>query len=298
MNIYKKIAEQKKYLEDLGYNVLYIGLYGSQNYNLDDENSDIDLRAVILPTLEQIIKRDIVSKKYETNIGDIDVKDVFTYYDVVKKGNFSFIEPMQTQWFIGDKYLRELFGKTPLNYMSCKGDMYSKAKVFRHPYPSKEKEISKWGYDPKQLHHIFRLLDLLELKDESISYLKYDKNNKQRQWLYDIKKNKNDIIETLHSAKYIDISTVDTIKSWIDENTKQIIPTNYKYKPVEIKDDIVKYIINKLKVDIFKTPITSAREYRTFSQGIPKNDLSKFAELKKYKNKDISYIVYETLEIL
>lgn len=294
--IFKKINIQKRYLEEKGYNVLYIGLYGSQNYNLHDEHSDIDLRAIILPTLEQIIKRDTISIKYSNEIGDIDVKDIMTYYEVVRKGNFSFIEPMQTKWFIGDKYIKELFSAIPLNYMSLKGDMYSKAKVFRHPYPSKEKEISQWGYDPKQLHHIFRMLDILRLRDDSVSFLKYGEElNYQRQWLYDIKKNNNDIIQTL---QWINISTIETIKAWIDEQTKDIIPSDYKYTPVGFRDKIVEYIKNQLRKTMFNSPITSAREYRTFGKGIPKDDLKKFEELKKYKDDDICYIVYETLEIL
>ena len=48
--IYKQLSRYKKILEDKGYNVIYVGLYGSQNYNLDDEESDIDAKAIIVPT--------------------------------------------------------------------------------------------------------------------------------------------------------------------------------------------------------------------------------------------------------
>ena len=40
--IYIRLREYKKILEEKGFNVIYIGLYGSQNYNVDDEQSDID----------------------------------------------------------------------------------------------------------------------------------------------------------------------------------------------------------------------------------------------------------------
>ena len=33
--IFKTLNDYKKMLENKGYNVIYIGLYGSQNYNLD-----------------------------------------------------------------------------------------------------------------------------------------------------------------------------------------------------------------------------------------------------------------------
>lgn len=294
MEIFKKISAQKKYIESLGYKVLYIGLNGSQNYSLDDESSDIDLRAIVLPTIEQVIRREKISIKYSTEIGDVDVKDVMTYYEVVRKGNFSFIEPMQTKWFIGDKYLRGLFGTIKLNYMSLYGDVFSKIKVFRHPFPSKNKEISKWGYDPKQLHHVYRLIDLLELKDESVSYIDYANNTERKEFLYNIKRNKDNIIEKLE----VDISTKESMEKWAKEKLNKLIPKEYKYEQVEKQFEVVEYIKNKIKENLFKSPVTSARHHRTFNQNAPKNDLEKFEKLRELKGKDVSYIVYEILEIL
>ena len=40
------------------------------------------------------------------------------------------------------------------------------------------------------------------------------------------------------------------------------------------------------------------RKVRTFDDGIPKSDLKKFKKLEEYKDKDVSYLVYEALEIL
>ena len=41
--IYITLNKYKKELEQRGYKVIYIGLYGSQNYNCSDEFSDIDV---------------------------------------------------------------------------------------------------------------------------------------------------------------------------------------------------------------------------------------------------------------
>ena len=89
--IFQELSNYKKILEEKGYNVIYIGLYGSQNYNLDDELSDIDVKAIILPTLHDIIFRKVTSTTIECEKGNIDVKDLLTFYDVIKKGNFSYI---------------------------------------------------------------------------------------------------------------------------------------------------------------------------------------------------------------
>ena len=106
--IFKTLGEYKKILEDNGYTVIYIGLYGSQNYNLDDNESDIDVKAIILPSLHDIIFRNITRKTIECNNGNIDVKDLITFYDIIKKGNFSYIESIETKYSIGDKYIKEL----------------------------------------------------------------------------------------------------------------------------------------------------------------------------------------------
>jgi len=264
---------------------------------MEDEASDIDLRAIVIPSLDQIINRTKISKKYITEYGDIDVKDLLTYYEVVRKGNFSFIEPFQTKWFIGDKKLKEMFSKIPLNLKSVKGAMLEKAKAFRHEYPSKKKEIAQWGYDPKQLHHIIRLIDLLKRYDSSISYISYDKEDVMSKHLMAVKRNTHNCINSL---THIDTSSFETLKTYINNTIfeYELIPEDYKYIQVEMSIEISGYLKSHLKLEVNNTSIKSARQYRTFSQVIPKNDLKKFPELKQYTGQDISYIVYETVEIL
>ena len=122
-------AEFAATAEEKGYKVIYIGLYGSQNYNLDDEESDIDVKAIIMPTLHDIIFRKVTSATIECEKGNIDVKDLITFYDVIKKGNFSYIESIQTKYSIGDKYIKELFSQFKVNKKSMLGAMYEKRKA-------------------------------------------------------------------------------------------------------------------------------------------------------------------------
>ena len=42
------------------YNYMYMGLYGSQNYNLDTEDSDIDAKAIVVPSLGDLINSEAV----------------------------------------------------------------------------------------------------------------------------------------------------------------------------------------------------------------------------------------------
>lgn len=287
--IFKTLNDYKKDLENKGYQVIYIGLYGSQNYNVDDKKSDIDARAIILPSLQDIIFRKVTSKKYSYDTGEVDVKDLITYYDVIKKGNFSFIEPIDTEYYIGDKYIKELFKQIRPNPKSMLGAMYEKRKALTHEYPSKKEEFKKWGCDPKQYHHIVRLHWIIYhncFHQDAVSYLSYE--GKDRKLMLAIKRNSNNE-SVIDMEKKSDV-LIEIAKEYVDK-----MPL---YKPVNLDEEINSYIEKEIKKNLFKTPITAAREVRTFGNEIPKQDLAKFTELQKYKDKDISYIVYESLEIL
>jgi len=292
--IFETLGKYKKILENKGYKVLYIGLYGSQNYSVDDELSDIDCKAIILPTLHDIIFRKVTSSTIECENGSIDVKDLITFYDVIKKGNFSYIESIDTKYSIGDKKIKEMFGKFKPNLKSILGAMYEKRKALTHEYPSKKEEFKKWGCDPKQYHHIIRLYDLLDYNIRNktyYSYLNYDNplvGSRSKEAMIELKRNTNNVSKDVmeeQSDLYI-------------ERAKNLIDYNYVYEVINIDEEINKYIEDKIKFELSQTNVTSAREIRTFNNPIPKKDLEKFPVLEQYKGEDISYIVYESIEIL
>lgn len=290
--IFKELSNYKRILEEKGYNVIYIGLYGSQNYNLDDEQSDIDVKAIIMPSLHDIIFRKVTSKTIECEKGNIDVKDLLTFYDVIRKGNFSYIESIQTEYSIGDKYIKGLFKENfKPNLKSMLGAMHEKRKALTHEYPSKTKEFELWGFDPKQHHHIVRLADLLAYNSKNCycdSFIKYNDNDDFREHLINLKRNKH-----LLSKEFVEQDSDEII-----EQAKLLIPEDYVYEAANIDDEINKYIEDKIKIELRNTDTSYAREIRTFDNPIPSKDLEKFPILEQYKGKDISYIVTESIEIL
>lgn len=291
--IFKTLSSYKSILEEKGYNVIYIGLYGSQNYNVDDEFSDIDCKAIVLPSLHDIIFRKVTSKTIELENGAIDVKDLITFYDVIRKGNFSYIESIDTDYFIGDKYIKELFRQIKPNLKSILGAMYEKRKALTHEYPSKTKEFEKWGFDPKQYHHIVRLYDLVHyniINDTSYSYLKY--NDDDARFMINLKRNQR------YGEQLIDKEYAEKRSDEIIIDVKDIIPEDYKYEPVDLSNEVSKYIEDSLKIQLNNNGCSYAREVRTFGNNIPKKDLEKFPILREHNGEDISYIVYESVEIL
>ena len=292
--IFKTLSHYKKVLEEMGYNVIYIGLYGSQNYNLDDEFSDIDTKAIILPNLHDIIFRNVTSKVVECETGNIDVKDLLIFYDVIKKGNYSYVEAINTEYSIGDKYIKNLFSQIQPNLKSFLGAMYEKRKALTHEYPSKHEEFEKWGFDPKQYHHIVRLLDLLEYNcqnNTNKSFLKYDEVISQQ--MKNLKRN------SINGKTFYSKGDAETLADECIEKAKHLIAEDYKYEPINIDEEINAYIEKHIKLQIVNdNPVTYAREVRTFDSQIPKKDIEKFSVLKEYQGKDISYIVYERRDIL
>lgn len=293
--IFKVLAKYKKQLEEKGYNVIYIGLYGSQNYSVDDEKSDIDARAIVLPTLNDIIFRKVTSKVYEFDEGAVDVKDLITYYDVIKKGNFSYVEAIDTEYSIGDKSIKSMLSVFRPNPKSILGAMYEKRKALTHMYPSKVEEFENWGCDPKQYHHIVRLYDLLVFNRDNKTYLSYldyaDPLVGSR--------SKEEIIELKRNTRNITKEVMEEQSDFYIERAKELVDFKEPYEQVMIDDVIGAYIEKEIKKKMFiASEVHSAREVRTFDNPIPSKDLEKFAVLQQYKGKDVSYIVYESIDIL
>lgn len=173
------LHKQKLILEEKGYSVAYICIYGSQNYNLDiqtdDYKSDIDMKAIVVPTLDDLVKNSKpVSTVIDTEWGQCDIKDIRSYIQTLIKANPAYIETLYTHYSIVDERYKKEFGLMlgnadelveTLKYQFIRaayGMMCEKEKAMCHPYPTIAHKIEKFGFDGKQVHHIFRLLLLLK----------------------------------------------------------------------------------------------------------------------------------------
>lgn len=169
-----EVQEAKEHLEQLGYTVAYIGIYWSQNYGLaeysEEYQSDIDLKAVIVPSLDDLVYN---SKPKSTTLdfkgGQIDLKDIRIFMETIVKCNPAYIETLYTPYCIYTEEYKPIINERE-NLVSemwefllkaCYGMIMEKVKAFSHPYPNIADKIEKFGYDPKQLHHIIRLAILM-----------------------------------------------------------------------------------------------------------------------------------------
>lgn len=166
------------------YHVVMIGVQGSQNYGLDTENSDVDTKMLVTPSFIDIVKgRDPVSTtKILSNDEHCDIKDIRGYWKILLKQNINFVELLFSKYtYIYPSYLdiwyeilehrEDIARYNPYAAIrGIRGMAYQKFAALCHPYPSKLEVLEKFGYDPKQLHHIVRLLYFLEDYGEGLPY--------------------------------------------------------------------------------------------------------------------------------
>lgn len=165
--------------------IVGIFLQGSQNYGLDIPSSDVDSKCIILPTLEDICfnKKAISTTHVRENDEHIDLKDIRLMFQTFRKQNMNFIEILFTEYKIinplYEEFWNELIAQNEMiaqynpnkAVSTMKGIASEKYHAMEHRYPSRVAVIDKFGYDIKQLHHLFRIEDFLERYINGESYL-------------------------------------------------------------------------------------------------------------------------------
>ena len=178
-----------------------IFLQGSQNYNLDYEGSDIDTKAILLPSFSDFVlcSKPISTTHIMENDEHVDFKDIRLMFECIKKQNVNFVEILFTRYHIINPKYADLF--QPVldareeiarynNYagVNCiMGMAYEKQKAMEHPYPATIDKIKVYGYDPKQLHHALRLREFMTRYMAGENYADC-LVSKQRDYLKDVKR--------------------------------------------------------------------------------------------------------------
>jgi hypothetical protein len=166
-----RVQEHYDILIKKGYEVVGVFLNGSQNYELEYKGSDVDTKAIILPSFDDFLfgRKKVSTTLILDNNEHIDLKDIRMMFENLKKQNINFIEILFTEYkVINPKYeklFNILFEKNEEiahynNYkaLNCiMGMSKEKYKALEHPYPATKDKIEKFGWDGKQLHHILRL---------------------------------------------------------------------------------------------------------------------------------------------
>lgn len=239
--------------------IFFIALQGSQNYDMADEDSDVDSKAVVIPSLDDIIfNKDALSYTFvRDNDEHIDIKDIRLMFKQYRKQNINFVETLFSKYVIvNPKYKRywdilQTFRELIAHYdmeQSMKtmcGMCSEKYHALTHRYPSREYWLDKYGYDPKQLSHLMRVYEFMKNYAQGSTYEKclIPENT---EYLRKVKRGEANI--SLEDAlilgkEYLDAAV--NLKNDFIENSE-----NYKVKEVdEVLDDIQAEIIKEFLRD-------------------------------------------------
>lgn len=112
-NIHEKL--QKHYNKVIEYGIpkeqiLGIFLYGSQNYNCATEESDVDTKAIIIPTYHDLCCGRPISVELSLDNGEhCEVKDIREMVKMWKKQNINFLEILFTKYYIINDLYKDMW---------------------------------------------------------------------------------------------------------------------------------------------------------------------------------------------
>lgn len=257
LRINKRIKEHYAYLEKQGYEIVGLFLQGSQNYNNDiyteEYMSDIDTKAIILPTFEDFVKGNapVSTTLILENNEHIDVKDIRIMFDVLQKSNVNFLEILFTKFKIINPKYKELISPIFENaerlamadkkqLLNCiVGMAKQKYCALKHPYPTIKDKIDKFGYDPKQLNHIIRMNYFIKRILAGETFESSLNEIDRKDYLIAVKKGMYDIAKAEEIAQQFDKETHNLKEKALSEN-------NY------VADNFAKELYNQVKYNILK----------------------------------------------
>lgn len=189
---------------------LVIALAGSQNYGLDTENSDVDTKMLVIPSLVDIsLNRELVSKTLvRKNSEHTDMKDYRLYFTTLKKQNPNFVEILFTDYtVVNPEYqvewdrliaIREQIARLNPHktILSMRGIVHQKYKQFANENSIRGDLVKKYGYDGKQAYHLLRIEHFIDKYIENVDYaIALRPEAELREKLFDYKLNKVPFVE-------------------------------------------------------------------------------------------------------
>lgn len=269
MDIMKRLEEHlKEALASVKRDWFVICLQGAQNYNLDDEESDIDSKLLIIPSLEDIAFGKIPYSKTHImeNEEHVDIKDIRAYFKLFEKANINFVEILFTDYWICNPKYEEYWRKllehreeiaymNPNNALACmKGMALQKKHALCHEYPSRMKYIDMFGYDPKQLSHIFRIEDFVNNYIESTLYsnaIVYRRNSPRAEFIRKVKRG--EVFYTKEEAVFLSERVVKDIVEKVDAEREHLSSkeTNPETKKI-LTDILISILKDSLRYDLLE----------------------------------------------
>jgi predicted nucleotidyltransferase len=178
--------------------VAMLSLQGSQNYGTHTGESDIDSKAVIIPSFLSILKKESLYKDMDISNGEkCSIKEFPDFIKMFFKGNVNALEMLFTDhYFFNDASFRTFFLSkiVPCREQivqatygtiqtACIGMMKQKLKSMSKPTEGCKTFFAEHGYNHKDVIHINRLYRLLESLCNDSTFLKAMDFSFESEWV-------------------------------------------------------------------------------------------------------------------
>jgi len=168
------LKERKDYIERTrGCKIVFVGLFGSQNYGLDGSSSDIDCVAVTMPSLDDLISgtpsvKTLCSEEFTSNKSDegqVKLMDLRDFAKQLSKGSFTNLEALLSDYVIIDKsfigFYNERF-RIYLRYVwNYQNAVYGAIHNLLNQYKVHADDCDK-SRQQKRMYEMLRLIELYE----------------------------------------------------------------------------------------------------------------------------------------
>ena len=236
------IQEHKQKVSELypEYQILGIFLYGSQNYNIATENSDVDTKAIIVPNLYNLAIKPIKTHTIELENGEhCEVMDIMHLVANFRKQNINFVEVLFTDYY----WINPLY---EMDWKIWFKDIREDIAVYNPAYCLKTicgqaiHTLKQDKTDAKKYANGLRLRNfLIKYFDEKV--LSY------KECIYVNPKFADYLIRLKTDKPIIDEKQTDELIKWF-ENVKELIVENDTKKMERLDDILNKAIIVLIKV--------------------------------------------------
>lgn len=225
------------------YEFVFTSLYGSQNYNLDNERSDKDYKMAVVPSLDNLIldfKQ--YSKIEKTKDGLVEIKDIRNTFTSFKKMSIVDLEVLFSKEIITNKkYKEEIDRLLAMREELVAANSFRLYQVILGVMTSGIKK----EYKPKSMAQSIRYYDLFDryfVKGESFKSALDASKSELYELMKEVKSGRADEKETIEKVEKM----IDVVKEYKDKVEKGINYETYQKLDLILIDIFKKKIVKEV----------------------------------------------------
>ena len=224
MDVMKRVREHYEIARKIFPEELIVGcfLYGSQNYNMADEQSDVDTRVLVVPSLADVVSaRRPVSFEHHCENGEhISFVDVREFVHQLLKQNPNSLEVLFTDYFV----INPPFKGVWYYIWSHREDFarinpHKAVNTMRHMINANYHQMEKNGFDHKKLATMFRLEKGIQ---DYIIHCRYEYVLKSDQGEFFLSVKRGNFVESNEQGMRLAQDSFETVNSLVDRYTSRV----------------------------------------------------------------------------